>query len=52
MRVLANSVVFLGHVVSGEGISIDPKKTRVVMDWPRPMKVTEIWSSLGLARYF
>ncbi|XP_052177643.1 uncharacterized protein LOC127791705 [Diospyros lotus] len=45
-------VVFLGHVVSGEGISVDPEKTRAVMDWPRPMTVTEIRSFLGLAGYY
>ncbi|XP_052198320.1 uncharacterized mitochondrial protein AtMg00860-like [Diospyros lotus] len=45
-------VVFLGHVISGEGISVDPEKTRVVMDWPRPMTETEIQSFLGLAGYY
>ncbi|XP_048134087.1 uncharacterized protein LOC125314874 [Rhodamnia argentea] len=29
-------VAFLGHVVSGEGISVDPAKIETVTDWPRP----------------
>ena len=45
-------VVFLGHVVSGEGISVNPEKTRVMMNWPSPMTVTEIRSFLGLAEYY
>ena len=33
---------FLGYVVSGDGISMDLDKTKVVMDWPRPTTVIEI----------
>jgi len=45
-------VIFLGHVVSGEGISVDPEKIKAVLDWPRPTTVTEIRSFLGLAGYY
>ena len=44
-----DQVAFLGHVVSGEGIQVDPKKIEVVINWPRPITVTEVGSSLGLA---
>ena len=43
---------FLGHVVSGDGISVDPNKTRAVMDWLRSTTVTEIRSFLGLTGYY
>ena len=36
----------------GDGISVDPNKTRAVMDWPRPTTVIEIRSFLGLAGYY
>ncbi|XP_070044551.1 uncharacterized protein, partial [Nicotiana tomentosiformis] len=45
-------VAFLGHVVSAEGIKVDPKKIDVVQNWPRPTSVTEIRSFLGLAGYY
>jgi len=32
-------VKFLGHVVSGEGVSTDPAKIEVVKDWPTPNEV-------------
>lgn len=46
------SVKFLGHVVSGEGLSTDPEKTRAVAEWPVPSKVTELRSFLGLCSYY
>ena len=30
-------IVFLGHVVSEEGISVDPNKIQAVKDWPIPV---------------
>lgn len=45
-------VGFLGHVVSGEGISVDPEKVKAVIDWPRPTSMTGIRSFLGLAGYY
>ena len=45
-------VQFLGHVLSEEGISVDPSKVQQVMDWNAPTSVTEIQSFLGLAGYY
>ena len=45
-------VAFLGHVISKDGIQVDPKKIEAVADWPRPTTVTEIRSFLGLAGYY
>ena len=45
-------VTFLGHVVSGEGISTDPEKVRAVKDWPIPVRVSEVRSFLGLCSYY
>ncbi|XP_039173579.1 uncharacterized mitochondrial protein AtMg00860-like [Eucalyptus grandis] len=45
-------VAFLGHVISGEGISMDSTKIEAMINWLRPMRVTEIRSFLGLAGYY
>ena len=47
-----DKVAFLGHVVSGEGLAVDPEKIRAVTEWKRPTTVTEIRSFLGLAGYY
>ena len=47
-----NKVTFLGHIISGEGISPDPTKIQAIVDWKRPTTVTEIRSFLGLAGYY
>lgn len=46
------SVSFLGHVISAEGISVDPKKIKVVVDWKQPASASEIRSFLDLAGYY
>ncbi|XP_074337001.1 uncharacterized protein LOC141674179 [Apium graveolens] len=45
-------VAFLGHVVSGRGIELDPAKVEAITNWPRPSNVTEVRSFLGLAGYY
>ncbi len=47
-----DKVSFLGHVISGEGISVDPEKVKTITEWKRPSSVTEIRSFLGLAGYY
>ena len=45
-------MAFLGHVVSKDGIQVDPKKIEAITKWPRPTTVTEVRSFLGLAGYY
>ena len=45
-------MVFLGHVVSRDGIQVDPKKIKAIIEWPRPTTITEVRSFLGLASYY
>jgi hypothetical protein len=45
-------VPFLGHVVSPEGIVVDPGKVKEVLEWKPPMTVSEVRSFLGLVGYY
>jgi hypothetical protein len=47
-----DSVKFLGHTISKDGISVDPRKVQEVMDWKPPKSVHQICSFLGLAGYY
>jgi hypothetical protein len=45
-------IKFLGHTISQDGISVDPKKMQEVMNWEPPTTVQQIRSFLGLAGYY
>jgi hypothetical protein len=45
-------VAFLGHVISAEGVLVDPGKVKDVLNWKPPTDVSEIGSFLGLAGYY
>ena len=47
-----NEVSFLGHVISKNGIAVDPTKVEAVSQWEAPKTVSEIRSFLGLAGYY
>ncbi|KAL2243581.1 UNVERIFIED_CONTAM: Transposon Tf2-12 polyprotein [Sesamum indicum] len=47
-----NQVVFLGHVVSGDGVMPDPSKVKAITEWRVPKNATEVRSFLGLAGYY
>ncbi|GJZ59325.1 putative reverse transcriptase domain-containing protein [Tanacetum coccineum] len=45
-------VLFLGYVVSGEGIQVDESKVAVVQEWPTPTTIIEVRSFHGLASFY
>ncbi|KAG8474695.1 hypothetical protein CXB51_031206 [Gossypium anomalum] len=47
-----NEVGFLGHIVSGDGINVDPNKILAIMEWKPPRNIIEVQSFLGLAGYY
>ena len=42
----------MGHILSVEGIAVDPSKVKDVLKWPAPTTVKEIRSFLGRASYY
>src|SRR6185369_2682092 len=45
-------VAFLGHILTAEGVAVDPEKIEAVSNWQQPTNVSEIRSFLGLAGYY
>ena len=49
---LLREVSFLGHIVSEEGIRVDPKKIEVIIEWKPSRNVMKVSSFPGLAGYY
>ncbi|KAL5559332.1 hypothetical protein UlMin_035543 [Ulmus minor] len=47
-----NQVAFLGHVISKDGVAVDPSKVEAVENWKPPSNASEVRSFLGLAGYY
>src|SRR3989442_1410856 len=45
-------VMFLGHVISANGIEVDSRKVEAVQNWPQLRSTTDIRSFLGMAGYY
>mgnify|MGYP004631034235 CR=1 FL=1 len=43
----SKKLLFLGFVVSGDGINVDDRKVRAIREWPIPKNVIELRSFLG-----
>jgi hypothetical protein len=41
---------YLGHVLSEEGVAVDPDKIRSIMEWPTPKDVSDIQILYGISR--
>ena len=42
-------LIYLGHVVSAEGVSVIPDKVQAILDWEAPKSVKGVRSFLGMA---
>jgi len=45
------SLVYLGQIVGGGELKIDPSKVKVILNWPKPDNVTKVRSFFGAAKY-
>ncbi|XP_010276476.1 PREDICTED: uncharacterized protein LOC104611204 [Nelumbo nucifera] len=47
-----SQVEYLGHIISEQGMSVDPTKIQVVIEWPTPTSAKGVRGFLGLAGYY
>jgi hypothetical protein len=47
-----DSVLFLGFIISAQGISVDSSKIQAITDWPIPTNVHDVRSFHGLASFY
>ena len=45
-------MLYLGHVVSKEGIHTDPSKIEAVKNWPSPQNMKDVPKFLGFTGYY
>ena len=49
---LTQRVIFLGFVVTPEGVSADPEKVKSIVEWPTPTTVFDVRSFHDLATFY
>jgi hypothetical protein len=47
-----NIIHYLGHIISEEGIAVDPENIEAIKGWTTPKNVTEVRSFMGLVGYY
>ncbi|XP_019435484.1 PREDICTED: uncharacterized protein LOC109341971, partial [Lupinus angustifolius] len=45
-------VIFLGFIISSNGVHVDPEKIKAIQEWPTPKSTTDVRSFHGLASFY
>jgi hypothetical protein len=48
----ADSISYLGHIISATGVTMDPAMVQAVTEWPVPQSARVMHGFLGLAGYY
>ena len=47
-----HDMLYLGHIISTDGIQVNMEKIRATLDWLAPKNVTKLKGFLGLCTYY
>ena len=42
----------MGHIISKQGLAVDPEKIKAIREWPVPTDVSAVRSFMGIAGYY
>ena len=45
-------IQYLGHIISKDGIRMDPKKLKIIEEWIQPRNLHELRSFIGMCSYY
>ena len=45
------SIRYLGHIVSGDGLQVDPAKLKAILDYPQPSNIKQLRAFIGVSNY-
>jgi hypothetical protein len=46
------NLLYLGHIISAQGVQVHQEKIRAILDWPTPKNVIELRSFFGICSYY
>jgi hypothetical protein len=44
--------LYLGHIISEQGVQVHQKKIKAILDWPTPKNIIELKGFFGLCSYY
>ena len=49
---MQKELVYLGFIISQDGLKMDPEKVKAILDWPTPRNTFEVRSFYGLPSFY
>lgn len=43
---------YLGHIISANGVQVDPEKIKAIQDWPPPTNLSQLNGFFGLCGFY
>jgi hypothetical protein len=45
-------LLYLGHIISAQGVQVHQEKIKAILDWPTPKNLTELKGFFGLCSFY